>query len=209
MFGIKDIKNQIRELKDRLSSFDTVSKTDAEKSRNDLESKIKSDVSEINDKSLKQIKDIEEQHEKNIVKMESQIDYGIKANIENSNIHLKRIEDKLRNDFEIKFIEASREMDRKYMEAIDRVFSLNRDLSLMSVLGSKVNKEELTQPLLEMKWAKNKEIEGEKIVSSGVKVIEKRKSLYDEVLQIEKSGGDVSRLKEQLKSFDWILEVIK
>ena len=77
----------------------------------------------------------------------------------------------------------------------------NEDLSNLKAL--------LTQPLLEKKWAKQKQEDGQKIVNKGIQVIEKRNALHNEILKLEREGRNVDLAKEQLKAYDEIIEMIR
>jgi hypothetical protein len=70
-------------------------------------------------------------------------------------------------------------------------------------------RKKLEQKALEEKWRREKELNGEKIINKGVQIIEKRHNLHQDILAREKRGENVEKLKEQLKAYDEILEMVK
>lgn len=113
-----------------------------------------------------------------------------------------------------KSAEYQRFINQEYYEAIVKILSFNK--KMLCKVNPKINDDEidklkfqLEQKALEEKWIKEKQEQGHNIVNKGVLVIDRRKQLHDELLLKEKQGEDVSKLKERLKAFDEILEMIK
>jgi len=71
-------------------------------------------------------------------------------------------------------------------------------------------KEQQRQSELELKWERDKLLKGNILIQKGADVIDRRKEIFDAMLNAEKkeNSKDYINLKEQLKSFDWILEKI-
>jgi len=63
---------------------------------------------------------------------------------------------------------------------------------------------------LELKWKADKLEKGSMIAKKGAEIIDRRKEVYDAMLDAQKKESSAYEgLKEQVKAFDWILEKIK
>ena len=123
---------------------------------------------------------------------------------------------KIINNVELSLIGFHKEITDRYFDTLERILKVHTESSLISALANQIGKKDLDnlkssllQPFLEAKWEKEKEEKGQRIVNKGVLIIEERNSLHNEILQKEKQGEDVGLLKEQLKGFDKVLEMIK
>jgi len=123
---------------------------------------------------------------------------------------------KLENDIEKKLIEFHKEITERYFETLEKIFRLNKEISLINTLAGQVKdkdfadlKAQMMQPLLEARWAEKRKEDGQKIINNGEKIILQRQALHNEMLLMEKKGQDISKMKEQLKVYDAILEEIK
>lgn len=70
-------------------------------------------------------------------------------------------------------------------------------------------REQILTPALNFRLKVDSYLKGKEIVNNGMKIINQRDSLHAEILLKEKQGFDVSKEKEQLKAFDWILGEFK
>jgi hypothetical protein len=123
---------------------------------------------------------------------------------------------KANNELERRLIEFHGEVTERYFDTLEKIFRLNKEISLINTLAGQVKdkdfadlKAQMLQPLLEARWKDKEKSDGEKIVNKGQHIILERKKLHDEMLLEEKQGKDVKDKKEQLKAFDKILEMIK
>ncbi len=117
------------------------------------------------------------------------------------------------NNMEARLIEFHKEITNKYFEALEKIFRLNKEVSLINTLANQVSKKDITalnaglmQPILAARWKEQEEHNGEKIMNKGERVIDKRKSLHEDILMKEKRGIDVKDLKQQLVSLDWVIK---
>lgn len=124
--------------------------------------------------------------------------------------------DKLKNDVDKKMIDFHREVTEKYFETLEKIFRLNKEISLMTQLAGQVKEKDLNnlqsmmlQPFLEARWDDKKKKEGTAILNKGASVIDKRNALHAQMLQMEKRGESVIAIKEQIKAFDWIISQVR
>lgn len=121
-----------------------------------------------------------------------------------------------RSDEKIKEITNKLEtVSAQYYETVKKILEFNKEVFIKEVFMSNIKDKEfesfragLLKPLLEAKWNKEKEEKGDNIINKGVQIIDERNRLYDEILTKERQGENVDKEKEQLKSFDWILETL-
>lgn len=100
----------------------------------------------------------------------------------------------------------------QYYETVQKILEFNKEVFIKEVFLSGVKDKEfenfragLVKPLLENKWAAEKNGNGAKIINKGVAVIEERDRLHAEILVKERQGENVEALKEQMKAFEWIV----
>lgn len=120
------------------------------------------------------------------------------------------------NTFDKRLVEFSKEITDKYFSTLERILRVHTESSLVTALAHQVNQKDLNnlksslmQPFLEARWENEKKEDGKKIINKGEKIIEERNRLYADMLQREKQGENIDKIKEQLKGFDWILGEIK
>ena len=113
-----------------------------------------------------------------------------------------------------KVVDFKKEVNREYYKALRNIFNLNKRILEqapvdISNAGVEEIRRELSQNLLEAKWAKQKIKEGAKIVNKGVEVIDYRNELHRDMLKREKQGENIEKMREQIKAFDWIIKKVK
>lgn len=121
----------------------------------------------------------------------------------------KQVEERL-NKFNINITD-------KYLETLEKNFNIAKEMFLVTTLTNvdKLTKNDfidmqakLMQPILEKKWEEDKKHKAKLIETSGHKILNRRNELRNQILDKEKAGENVDKLKEQLKAFDWIMEEI-
>lgn len=124
--------------------------------------------------------------------------------------------DKSNNQMEKRLIEFHKEIAKTYFDSLEKIFRFNREISLISNLAKQLDdkdfvnlKASLMQPFMELRWKQKKEDEGRKIEAAGEKIITERDNLHNKIIREEKEGKDVSKMKEQLKVFDWLLAEVR
>ena len=143
----------------------------------------------------------------------------IKAELEDLRLKLDSLAVKLNNEVDKKLIEFHREITERYFETLEKIFRFNKEISLINTLAQQVSEKDMTQlkmqllqPALEARWSEKKRKDGEAIVNSGVKVIERRKELHDQMLLMEKQNAPKDKLdaiKNQISSLDWIIKEVQ
>ncbi len=113
-----------------------------------------------------------------------------------------------------KMLDFKKDINEEYYKALQKIFEFNKKIleqAPVKVTDEDIEKlrKDLSQKLLEAKWAKQKAEDGGEIVNRGVDIINRRKELHEEMLRKEKRGGNIEGLKEQIKAFDWIIERVK
>ena len=98
-------------------------------------------------------------------------------------------------------------------ELNNRILCLNKAITIYEGIVDKniVNlvRESVISPAIKFKFKVEALKKGEDIISKGEVIINKRNSLNDEILLKERQGKDVSKEREQLKAFDWIINEVK
>ncbi len=129
---------------------------------------------------------------------------------------IKILLDEFRNANERRLIEFHKEITERYFETLDKIFRFNKEISLIDTLARQTNdkdfallKSAFMQPVLQARWDDKRKKDGAKILSKGEEIILKQKELHKEILEKEKAGENVALLREQLKAYNQILEMIK
>jgi len=142
--------------------------------------------------------------------------FGLEKKLELQRLEVQSMLDKFSNENDKKFIDFHREITNKYFETLEKIFRLNKEISLINTLAGQVKdkdfadfKAAMMQPMLEARWSEKKKEDGKKIEASGERIISRRKTLHDEILNDEKRGFDVAKKRERLAELDWMLEAIK
>jgi len=116
------------------------------------------------------------------------------------------------NDYiEKRLFELKREMTDEYYNVLNKLIEFNKTL-FMSNDKKRNIVDDLEQFLLQQKWDKEKNRNGEKILNKGAEIIDRRKKLYDEILAKERQNEKPERinlLKAKLEAYDSILKEIK
>lgn len=111
------------------------------------------------------------------------------------------------NFIDKKICEYQKWVNQEYYDVVAKIISViandRNNAELKAIQG------QLEQKTLEEKWRKEKERQGNAIVNKGVAIIEKREILHNEIIEREKRGENVDKLKERLKAFQEIVEMIK
>ena len=173
-------------------------KTSVQSNKDVSDKNLSSVEGEIKNLSLRLIdaKDIENKLNTKLCFLSKQIQYDVSAGT-----------DKKMSDFK-------KDINEEYYKALQKIFEFNKKIleqAPVKVTDESIERlrKDLSQKLLEAKWAKQKAEDGSEIVSKGVEIINKRKELHEEMLRKEKQGGKVEGMKEQIKAFDWIIERVK
>lgn len=218
MFGIKKLREEIEEIGKANRNFREELREKEEE--NDL--KFQERITQLNEsitvinKLKDEIKELSEKLKDSAIESETSLFGDIQDRLTVADETINQRLERINNDVEKQILEFHRESDRKYMVAIDKVFSLNRDLSLMNTIAQKNPdksfeniKADLMQPFLEMKWNQEKKDLGGKIESQGGWIIEERNRLHNEMILREKNEENVEKIKTKISAFDSIIERAK
>ena len=126
----------------------------------------------------------------------------------------KSFELQINNAVESKINEYRGWINSEYYNIVSRMLSviaplLSANASAKEKEELKKLNEELSQKSLQDKWEKERQAKGQQIINKGVKILEMRQAIHFAIIAKEKSGQYVGDLKEQLKAYDNMLEVIK
>lgn len=136
----------------------------------------------------------------------------IKAMNNAINLSEKQVTFNINKNIEEKIIEYRQWINQEYYNAISGIIAIVKSLISNNPESDKALedlKKTLEQKMLEEKWRKEKELKGEQIVNKGVLIIEKMEKLHADIIAREKRGENVDRLKEQLKAYNEIMEIIR
>lgn len=109
-------------------------------------------------------------------------------------------------------------MVSNYALICQKILDFNRDLFIKDFFYNATKdvskefeafKQATLQPLLQQKWTIEKNKNGHSIVNNGVKIIDEHDRLHAEILQLERKGENVDKLKEQLKGLAWVISTLK
>ena len=126
----------------------------------------------------------------------------------------KSFDIQVNNAVESKINEYRGWINAEYYNIVSRMLSVLTPLMFVNASNKdkeelkKLN-EELSQKSLQDKWEKEKQAKGQAIVNKGVKILEMRQAIQATIIAKEKASQYVGDLKEQLKAYDAMLEVIK
>ncbi len=132
---------------------------------------------------------------------------------------LKLLEDKpqidiqaFKNEVEKKLIEFHKEITDKYFSTLEKILRVHTESSIVTALAHNIDqrtldnlKSSLLQPFLEAKWKADKEQKGEKIEKASEQIFSEFSKLHDEMLQMEKRGEDISKIKIQVNTYEDII----
>ena len=96
-----------------------------------------------------------------------------------------------------------------FNEKIVRINDISLILGLINQGGIGSLKSNILKPEIEAKHRENRINEGQNIVNQGQKIIEDRNALHTDIIQRQKKGEDITRLKMKLDIYNEILEKIK
>ena len=180
----RKIKKNISEVDQRVTNISNAN----ENTRAELQKDMK-DVSCENDLVLKKINILDEKVNKAVSGLEILVDK--------------------------KLAEFERQIADKYFDTLEKIFRCNKEISLIQTLSNQVGEKDLAQlksallqPVLEAKWDAKKKDNANKIESGGMVIVKRMEELHNEIIVKERGGQDVSKLKEQMKSFEWIKKEI-
>ena len=121
----------------------------------------------------------------------------------------------LENDTDKKLIEFHKEVTERYFETLEKIFRLNKEISLINTLAGSVKdkdfadlKAQMMQPLLEARWEEKKKELGKKVETQGEWVIEERQRLHNEALTLERHNQPIEKIdkvKERIAMLDEII----
>lgn len=142
---------------------------------------------------------------KELDNLECRLEAKVKNSIEN-----------MERNFQNEMLEFRKLMVDKYFDTLEKIFRSNREISLISSLAKNTNgddfkhlRAELMQPLLEARWKHNKKELGEKVEKTwGIKLVERRQALHDQMLQMEKQNQPpekVRLMKAKIEELDTII----
>lgn len=120
---------------------------------------------------------------------------------------------------ENKFIEFRKEtldeITGKFFDTLDRIFRTSKEISLISTLintnGAELGqlRSQLLRPYVDAKHREERIKQGEEIVNKGQKIIETRNKLYEEMIERQRKGENISNLKTKIEVYDEIIKSIK
>lgn len=213
MFGIKKIKSDIEEIKRNhyeIMRAEIGEEKESLKKKYDLEAQnlkeqYRIEFSEV----MRQFKSDFEKHLKDY----SNSIEDIKVYVRNENDLLKK---QASVNTEERLVIFHKEISDRYFNTLENIFKFNKEIALLDKLASQVSdkdfdglKAQLMQPLLESRWKEKEISEGQKIVNKGQLILRQKIDLQETIIQEEKQGKDVTKLREQLKAYNKILEAIK
>ena len=119
---------------------------------------------------------------------------------------------KFENKFEARLIQFHKEVTEKYFEALEKIFRLNKEVSLINALAGQAKdkdyalmRAQFIKPFLEQRWEEEKSIKGKKIESYGVWIQTERARMHEEMLTMEKQEKNTEAIKERIAAFDSII----
>ena len=128
---------------------------------------------------------------------------------------VKKSIEKAESRVEKRLIAFHKEISDKYFNSLESIFKMSKEIALIDALSDRLKdkdfsdfKAKMMQPFLESRWAEKKKQDAEKIESSGERIISRKKILQDRLLEDERHGRDVTKLKEEIKAFDWIISEV-
>lgn len=108
-----------------------------------------------------------------------------------------------------KFVEYQRWINHEYYEVAEKLINIFVGKMKGEEAELKNIQSKMLSQALEEKWSKERKIKGHEIVNKGEAVILKHEQLKKEIVELEKSGANVDALREQLKAYDSIMEMLK
>ena len=118
----------------------------------------------------------------------------------------------LKNELEGKLVHFHKEITDKYFSTLEKILRVHTESSIVTALAHNIDqktldnlKSSLMQPFLEAKWKADKEQKGETLLNNGEQVILEMDRLHKEMLETEKKGEDVSKLKIKVDTYKEII----
>lgn len=118
-----------------------------------------------------------------------------------------------------KFIEFRQEtlteIAGKFFDTLDKIFRTSKEISLIATLINTNStelgqlKSQLLKPYIEAKHREERIAQGQEIVNKGQKIIEDRNALHEDIIQRQRKGEDITRLKIKLDAYNEIINVVK
>lgn len=115
---------------------------------------------------------------------------------------------KFNNDVEKRLLEFHKEITDKYFSTLEKILRVHTESSIITALAHNIDqrnldnlKSSLLKPFLEAKWETEKQEKGERIINAGAQIIDEYDKLYKEMLEMEKKGEDISKVKVQVDTY--------
>lgn len=175
-------------------------------------SEIKKELISENKSTNDTLSKLEDSMNDNLERMESELNNKLDQGKE----HLNNLVTRFENKFEARLIQFHKEVTERYFEALEKIFRLNKEITLVNALSGQVKdkdyailRAQFMKPFLEERWKEDKKVKGKEIESQGEWVISERARMYDEMLVMEKQEKPTEAIKERIAAFDSILERVE
>ena len=111
--------------------------------------------------------------------------------------------------------ETLNEITGKFFDTLDKIFRTSKEISLIATLmntnGTELGqlRSQLLKPYIDAKHREERIKQGEEIVNKGQKIIEARNSMYEDMIQRQRKGENVDKIKSKIEVYDEIIKTIR
>lgn len=117
-----------------------------------------------------------------------------------------------KNEVEARLLSFHKEITDRYFSTLEKILRVHTESSIITSLAHNIDqrtldnlKSSLMQPFLEAKWKADKEEKGEKIEGAGEQIINEFSRLRNQMLEMERKGEDIGKIKIQVEVYESIL----
>ena len=121
----------------------------------------------------------------------------------------KEILGKIKTHIEDKLSLYTEELNQMHYNSISHIIDFNRKSNGNGKIDTSKLDEDLKKKTLQLKWQRDKHDKGEKLLSKGAAIIEKRDRLHEEFLRLEREKKPTDRISVILGVYNEILKDIK